>query len=75
MTRSLQQDHTCLYLHKIFKKIFLILNYQFHLLGTNILTIRTNNYFYEQIIKHNEQIIMCNEQNIEHCEHLIVHDI
>ena len=35
------------------------------LLGTNILTTRTNNYFHEQKTKHNEQIIMYNEQNIK----------
>ena len=41
---------------------------------TNILTPRSNKYSYEQKVKRHEQIIMCNEQNIEHGEHLIVHD-
>ena len=41
-------------------------------MGTNISTIRANNYFDEQKIKQNEQIIMYNEQNIKYCEQLII---
>jgi len=50
----------------------LILNNYFRILGTNILKPRTNNIFCEQKIKHREQIIMYNEQNNNHHEHLIV---
>ena len=45
MIRSSKQDHTCLYLHDIIKKYFLILNNQFGILGINILTTQINNYF------------------------------
>ena len=41
-------------------------------MGTNNLTTQTNNYFCEQKIKNNEQIIMYNKQNITRREHLIV---
>ena len=41
------------------------------MLGINILTTRINKYFYEQKIKDNKQIIIYNEQNIKHHEHLI----
>ena len=41
---------------------------------TNILTTRTNHYSHKQKIKHSEQIIICNEQNIKHLEHLIMPD-
>jgi len=46
MTRSSKQDHIFLCLHFILKKIiFSILNNEFWLLETNILTTRTNDYF------------------------------
>ena len=58
MTRFSKQDHTYLCLHDILKIIFLILINEFRLLEINILTIRTNNYSYEQKIKCHKQIIM-----------------
>ena len=42
------------------------------LLGTNILTTRTNNYYDEQKVKHDAQIIMYYEQNVKHYGHLIL---
>ena len=72
VSRSSKQDHTWLCLHDIYQKYFLIWNNYFQLQWTNILITRTNDYFYEQKIKHDEQIIMFSGPNIKHHGHLIV---
>ena len=73
MIRSSKQDHTCLYLHDILEKnIFLTLNNYFWILEIITLTTRTDDYFLRKKNKHDEQIVMYYEQNIEHHKHLIV---
>ena len=41
---------------------------------TNIFAPGTNNYSYEQKVKHHEQIIMYNEQKVKHHKQIIMYN-